>query len=120
MTSPRNQALAAPPVVVVAKPQEPGAFGERGEERAHCIESTVAQRGVRDEAVLAALRRVPRHAFVPKALQPLAYADQALPIGSEQTISQPYMVGYMCEALGLTESARVLEIGTGSGYKRPY
>ena len=117
MTSPQLEAFAAQHAGGVAAPQEPAAFGDRREERAQCIQSTVAQRGVKDEAVLAALQRVPRHAFVPGPLQHLAYADQALPIGCKQTISQPYMVAYMCEALRLTERSRVLEIGTGSGYQ---
>lgn len=60
---------------------------------------------------------VPRHQFVPESLQKLAYADRPLPIGEEQTISQPYIVAYMCEALQLKGTERVLEVGTGSGYQ---
>ena len=74
-------------------------------------------RGIRDARVLDVMRRVPRDAFVPPADRSRAYADQALPIGEGQTISQPYMVAAMTEALALTGVERVLEIGTGSGYQ---
>ena len=74
-------------------------------------------RGIRDERVLAAMARIPRHLFVQEALAARAYGDFPLPIGDGQTISQPYMVGLMSEALGLRGSERVLEIGTGSGYQ---
>lgn len=81
------------------------------------VEEQVAGRGVRDERVLAAMRKVPRHEFLPQAMSGMAYADNALPIGENQTMSQPYMVGLMSELLALTGSERVLEIGTGSGYQ---
>ena len=74
-------------------------------------------RGVRDRRVLDAMRRVPRHRFVPERLQGSAYDDGPLSIGEGQTISQPYMVASMTEELRLTGSERVLEIGTGSGYQ---
>ncbi|MBI4376851.1 MAG: protein-L-isoaspartate(D-aspartate) O-methyltransferase [Elusimicrobia bacterium] len=74
------------------------------------------QHKVSDAQVLAALRRVPRHEFVPLAVKPLAYDDMPLPIGEGQTISQPFMVGYMTQWLELKPSDRVLEVGTGSGY----
>ena len=81
------------------------------------VEQQIAARGVRNERVLASLRTVPRHRFVPD-LDPLAaYTDHALPIACEQTISQPYMVAIMTEALELTGGERVLELGTGSGYQ---
>lgn len=72
---------------------------------------------VRDPRVLAAMARVPRHAFVPARLQDLAYADRPLPIGEGQTISQPYIVASMVEALELGPDSRVLEVGAGSGYQ---
>ena len=76
----------------------------------------MAARGIRDERVLAALASVPRELFVPEQLRRHAYADRALPIGSGQTISQPFMVATMLEALRL-DGGRVLEVGTGSGYQ---
>jgi protein-L-isoaspartate(D-aspartate) O-methyltransferase len=81
------------------------------------IDEQLAARGIRDPRVLDAMRRVPRHAFVPEDAQALAYADRALPIGNGQAISQPYMVAAMTEALKLTGTERALEIGTGSGYQ---
>ena len=90
---------------------------DRADERARMVEEQIAARGVEDPRVLQAFRDVPRHLFVPKAHQRLAYADQPLPIGEGQTISQPYIVGYMTELLELEPGDRVLEIGTGSGYQ---
>jgi protein-L-isoaspartate(D-aspartate) O-methyltransferase len=81
------------------------------------IDEQLVSRGVRDRRVLDAIRRVPRERFVPAVSQPLAYTDCALPIGSGQTISQPFMVAVMTEALLLEGTERVLEIGTGSGYQ---
>ena len=81
------------------------------------VERQIATRGVVDPRVLDAMRAVPRHRFVPPSLASRAYDDSPLPIGHDQTISQPYIVAYMTEALGLPENARVLEIGTGSGYQ---
>jgi len=78
---------------------------------------TLVDRGIRDSKVLAAFRKVPRHLFLDEALWPQAYSDYPLPIGEKQTISQPYMVALMTEALGLTGTEKVLEIGTGSGYQ---
>ncbi len=74
-------------------------------------------RGIRDERVLAAMRKVPRHLFVPETLQQRAYDDMALSIGEGQTISQPFMVAIMTELLELKGEEKVLEIGTGSGYQ---
>jgi protein-L-isoaspartate(D-aspartate) O-methyltransferase len=74
-------------------------------------------RDVEDERVLAAMAKVPRERFVPTELQPRAYDDAALPIGSGQTISQPYMVARICEALSVRGHERVLDVGTGSGYQ---
>lgn len=73
-------------------------------------------RGIRDQAVLKAMREVPREAFVAEGMEELAYDDYALPIDEGQTISQPYIVAYMAESLELSAADRVLEIGTGSGY----
>ena len=81
------------------------------------IDEQLVARGITDARVLDVMRRVPREAFVPNASSEQAYADRALPIGCGQTISQPYMVAVMSEALRLTGSERVLEIGTGSGYQ---
>ncbi len=81
------------------------------------VEQQLRSRDVEDERVLAAMERVPRHLFVPDGLQGRAYADAALPIGSGQTISQPYMVARICEALSLHGNERVLDVGTGSGYQ---
>ncbi len=77
----------------------------------------VEARGVDDPKVLAAMRKVPRHEFVPEEMKVLAYEDRPLPIGEGQTISQPYIVALMTQALGLKPDDRVLEIGTGSGYQ---
>jgi protein-L-isoaspartate(D-aspartate) O-methyltransferase len=80
------------------------------------VEHQIAGRGVRDERVLEAMGTVPREAFVPEPLAEQAYGDSPLPIGAEQTISQPYIVALMAEALEIRPGDRVLEIGAGSGY----
>lgn len=85
--------------------------------RVKMVENQIAGRGVTQAAVLAAMGTVPRHLFVDEALYSQAYSDWPLPIGEQQTISQPYMVGYMSEALGLKGTEKVLEVGTGSGYQ---
>jgi protein-L-isoaspartate(D-aspartate) O-methyltransferase len=90
---------------------------ERKDERDVMVWSQIAARGVRDRRVLEAMRAVPRHLFVPQSYSAEAYDDYPLPIGSGQTISQPYIVAFMAEALALKGSERVLEIGTGSGYQ---
>jgi protein-L-isoaspartate(D-aspartate) O-methyltransferase len=81
------------------------------------VSEQLERRGIRDPRVLDAMRNVPRHLFVPTERQASAYEDQALSIGDGQTISQPYMVAIMTEALSIAAGARVLEIGTGSGYQ---
>lgn len=85
--------------------------------RAGMVERQIAARGVKDERVLQVMREVPRHLFVPPDQASQAYDDHPLPIGSGQTISQPYVVAFMTEQLRLTGTERVLEIGTGSGYQ---
>ncbi len=80
------------------------------------VERQLRRRGIGDERVLAAMREVPRELFVPESQRRRAYADSALPIGSGQTISQPWIVAAICQALELQGPERVLEIGTGSGY----
>lgn len=84
--------------------------------RARLVE-TLQRKGVRDLAVLRAVRMVPRHLFVPESVRHQAYDDVALPIGSGQTISQPYVQARYLELIGLTGQEKVLEIGTGSGYQ---
>ncbi len=81
------------------------------------VEKQIEARGISDPNVLAAMRKVPRHLFVSEALMDQAYSDFPLPIGEQQTISQPYIVAEMTQALQLTKDDRVLEIGTGSGYQ---
>ena len=90
---------------------------ETREARERMVQEQIFARGIRDPRVLEALRKVPRHRFVPPEMQPSAYEDSALPIGLGQTISQPYVVAFMTEALELKPQDRVLEIGTGSGYQ---
>jgi protein-L-isoaspartate(D-aspartate) O-methyltransferase len=81
------------------------------------IEEQLVARQIRDARVLEAMRNVPRHLFVPEDVKPHAYEDRPLPIGNDQTISQPYIVALMVQALELRGSEKVLEIGTGSGYE---
>jgi protein-L-isoaspartate(D-aspartate) O-methyltransferase len=85
--------------------------------RRRMVEEQLAARGIEDARVLAAMGKVPRHALVPRDVRAQAYADSPLPIGEGQTISQPYIVAYMTEQLGLKGGERVLEVGTGSGYQ---
>jgi protein-L-isoaspartate(D-aspartate) O-methyltransferase len=86
-------------------------------ERERMVATQIEARGVRDPRVLAAMRRVPRHRFVPDALAAEAHDDRPLPIGNDQTISQPYVVAVMSELLAPKRGDKVLEIGTGSGYQ---
>src|SRR6266508_4298288 len=85
--------------------------------RLRMVEEQLQRRGIRNARVLDAMRTVPRHLFVPEPYRAAAYEDTPLPIGHQQTISQPYMVAVMLEVLALTGNERVLEVGTGSGYQ---
>ena len=85
--------------------------------RSNMVKDQIVARGIKDQRVIQAMEKVPRHLFVEEAFESRAYGDFSLPIGEGQTISQPYMVGLMIDALELKEQARVLEIGTGSGYQ---
>ena len=86
-------------------------------ERLRMVEEQLVRRGLSDARVLDALRKVPRHLFVEEALRDRAYGDHPLPIGEEQTISQPYIVALMTQLLEVSDRDKVLEIGTGSGYQ---
>ncbi len=115
----RATVLVVAAVVWLAGPE--GA-GELADQRALMVQRQIehpsdGRLAVSDKAVLAAMKTVPRHVFVPEADRPHAYRDSPLPIGHGQTISQPYMVAIMTELLDLDPTSRVLEIGTGSGYQ---
>ncbi|MEO8191006.1 MAG: protein-L-isoaspartate(D-aspartate) O-methyltransferase [Acidobacteriota bacterium] len=101
-----------PPIQV----RSPGDLREESARR-EMVDRYVAPRGVDDPRVLAAMREVPRHLFVPEPLRGKAYGDHSLPIGYGQTISQPYVVGLMTSRLAVEPGHKVLEIGTGSGYQ---
>jgi protein-L-isoaspartate(D-aspartate) O-methyltransferase len=110
-------ALAAA-AALACGPVAPGARGtDPARAREEMVAAQIEARGVRDSRTLAALRKVPRHLFVPPDLAGEAYGDGPLPIGHGQTISQPYIVAFMTEALGLRGGETVLEVGTGSGYQ---
>jgi protein-L-isoaspartate(D-aspartate) O-methyltransferase len=94
-------------------PQEP----DYDTQRRRMVEEQIVRRGVHDTAVLEAVRKVPRHLFIPEKYRSAAYADGPQPIGEGQTISQPYIVASMTEELELAPGSKVLEIGTGSGYQ---
>lgn len=97
--------------------EKPSVQDEYAELRNRMVVEQIASRGVSDPRVLAAMRKVPRHEFVPEEYRDLAYRDTPLPIGYGQTISQPYIVAYMTEQLHIGKEDTVLEIGTGSGYQ---
>jgi protein-L-isoaspartate(D-aspartate) O-methyltransferase len=99
-----------------AKTDKP-AEDEYSFERRKMVSQQIIRRGVSDKKVLDAMRKVHRHEFVPEDMKPRAYEDNPLPIGEDQTISQPYIVAVMTELLGLKGGEKVLEIGTGSGYQ---
>jgi protein-L-isoaspartate(D-aspartate) O-methyltransferase len=94
-----------------------GPLNDYRSERLEMVRRQIAGRGVKDSAVLAAMRTVPRHEFLPQDLADRAYEDRPHPIGLGQTISQPYIVALMTEMCGLRGGERVLEVGTGSGYQ---
>jgi len=94
-----------------------GAGGDEARQRHHMVERQLAGRGIDDARVLEAMRKVPRHRFVPDELAAQAYLDQPLPIGHGQTISQPYIVALMTQLARPKAGDRVLEVGTGSGYQ---
>lgn len=100
-----------------AKDKEEKTVDDRKQERLSMVAHQIKARGVKDERVLEAMRTVPRHIFVPPSHQDQAYEDHPLPIGEGQTISQPYIVAVMSEAMELTGKEKVLEVGTGSGYQ---
>jgi len=85
--------------------------------REQMVQDQIVARGIKDSATLLAMRKVPRHEFVPPELIGYAYDDTPLPIGSEQTISQPYIVAYMTESINPQKDQKILEVGTGSGYQ---
>jgi protein-L-isoaspartate(D-aspartate) O-methyltransferase len=85
--------------------------------RVKMVEEQIISRGIKNAKLISAMKKIPRHLFVEEALQSQAYSDHPLPIGEKQTISQPYMVALMTEAMLLTGKEKVLEIGTGSGYQ---
>lgn len=85
--------------------------------RRRMVEEQIRRRGIHDERVLSVMEEMPRHLFIPKKIRHLAYADEPLPIGEGQTISQPYIVAEMTAALRLSGTEKVFEIGTGSGYQ---
>src|SRR5262245_47239978 len=109
-----TQVLAASALSCAEAAQDEAAL-QRSRER--MVTDQIRARDVRDPKVLAAMTAVPRHLFVPPELAREAYADYPLPIGHAQTISQPYIVAFMTEAIGLKGGEKVLEIGTGSGYQ---
>jgi len=94
-----------------------GALERPEEARLRMVADQIESRGLRSPDVLRAMRKVPRHLFVPEGAQPYAYADSPLAIGSEQTISQPYIVAFMTDLLRAGAGSKVLEVGTGSGYQ---
>lgn len=86
-------------------------------ERESMVNTQIESRGIKDVRVLESMKKVPRHVFVPENMRTYAYNDEPLPIGKGQTISQPYIVAYMTEVLQISSIAKVLEVGTGSGYQ---
>jgi len=113
----RSLQAAALTMLTACTPLAQNTQDEFRQRRLDMVERQIRQRGVTDARVLDAMRSVPRERFVPPSAVSRAYDDTPLPIGSGQTISQPYIVAYMTETLGVQPQHRVLEIGTGSGYQ---
>lgn len=109
--------LALSPCLVLAATAAAGEDAALARARSQMVERQLKGRDIKDPAVLRAMARVPRHAFVPSPQVAEAYADYPLPIGEGQTISQPYIVALMTQLLGLQGAEKVLEVGTGSGYQ---
>ena len=116
--------LAAAAILFGTRPGHPGMLNTDGIDddphaaaRRRMVEEQILRRGVKEARVLRAMRRVPRHLFVPESARARAYEDGPLPIGEGQTISQPYIVAFMTEALEVGPDDRVLDVGTGSGYQ---
>jgi protein-L-isoaspartate(D-aspartate) O-methyltransferase len=97
--------------------EDPPGDAEYAARRLRMVSAQLERRDIRDQGILKAMREVPRHLFVPERFRAMAYEDTPIPIGFEQTISQPYIVAYMLQCLKLTGVEKVLEIGTGSGYQ---
>jgi len=104
--------LVLPGALIAANRDE-----SREEDRNRMVDTQLAGRDIDDPATLSALRKVPRHLFVPERVRNSAYSDSPLPIGHGQTISQPYIVAYMTQVAQINRDTKVLEIGTGSGYQ---
>lgn len=104
-------------VVATGCHKQPASSSEFAAERQNMVEQQLKPRGIRDERVVAAMAKVPREEFVAENVRGRSYADSALPIGHDQTISQPYIVAFMTEQLRPKPTDRVLEVGTGSGYQ---
>src|SRR5436190_2083315 len=112
-----SQWLLVPMLAATACGQRPTPAPEFAAQRQRMVERQLKARGIKNERVLAAMGKVPREVFVPPESRAASYEDGPLPIGYDQTISQPYIVAFMTEQLRLKPSDRVLEIGTGSGYQ---
>jgi protein-L-isoaspartate(D-aspartate) O-methyltransferase len=104
-------------LIVAACQGEPYTEADFGAARRRMVEEQLTGRGIKSHAVLQAMAAVPRHEFVPENVRKFSYADEPLPIGYDQTISQPYIVAFMTEQLDPQPADRILEIGTGSGYQ---
>ncbi|MFC1694415.1 protein-L-isoaspartate(D-aspartate) O-methyltransferase [Candidatus Latescibacterota bacterium] len=101
------------PTMVIAAENQAG----YARDRLQMVDQQIVARGIKDTSVIEAMKKVPRHYFVPEGRRHLSYVDSPLPIGERQTISQPYIVAFMTEVLKLNPEDRILEIGTGSGYQ---